>query len=188
MGIYIFQPSGAGSTPTLQQVLTAGSALSVYNNITVGSSTSLDFDLNSALGAQLTIGSLAKNGVIYFDTATSGNGFVETYAKQSNGVTMVRNYFEINPSLEQYNFGDFQQLGNGTFITIDNVNERVNIKGGVDIINTTNDFKIEETSAGNGQISLSGTGYVSTTINPTSNSGHLKIIVNGATRWIALKS
>jgi hypothetical protein len=184
--IEYYGTGGGGSTPTLQQVLTAGSILSANNSIQVSYNTSFDFDLNS--GAQLYIGAINKDGVMYFDMTTSGAGYNETYAKQSNGLAMVRNYFEINPNLKQYNFGDFQQLSNGTFMTIDDVSERVNIKGGVDIINTTNNFSIEETSLGNGKIYLSGTGYVNTSINPTTNAGHLKIFVNGATRWIALKS
>jgi hypothetical protein len=184
MGIYIFEPSGA-TTPTLQQVLTAGSVLSVNNSIVLYYNTSLLFDLNA--GAQLTIGEPNKDGVMYFDMATSSSSCCETYAKQNNGLTMVRNYFEIDPNLKQYNFGDFQQLSNGTYMTMDDVNERVNIKGGVDIINTTNDFTIEETSAGNGQISLSGTGFTVAS-HGANASVHLKIRINGNNYVIQLKN
>lgn len=194
----IINTGGSGSTPDLQQVLTAGSTLSISNSIYVNSPGELSIELSSTnfkvfgdgsgsaivLGAannDLTIiGSLSstqKGGLFVFCDLTNNYNLV--YSTQFDGSNHVNNYFQINPDSEIYFLGDYAQLNSLGFIKID----------ATEIFTKSNYFKLREITSATGQFMFEGAdgGYWTNSPGNQAATEHLIVYVNGNKRYIALK-
>lgn len=107
MGIYIFEPSGAGGSQTLQQVLTTGSTLtqnnSIFGSAPGGSVYSLSF-----LEMQIDFGGYSYTQYSYFtflsNSANSSTTFIGYNGNNEQGI-YIDNYAST------WKFGDF--LTNG---------------------------------------------------------------------------
>lgn len=184
MGIYIFEPSGAGGTPTLQQVLTAGNYLtsSAFNSINVNNGTFQILNGTIIIGGSTDIvkcGDINKDGYLTIDNAATGgsHNLIGCYQQNPNTALYFRNYFLINPDSNLFYIGDYAETNFKGWIAANGANNYFN----------ANRFEISEVTAGSGVISLKGTGYTYGG-NPTANAGHLIIEINGTTFYIPLKT
>ncbi len=186
MSIYIFQPAGGGGSQNLQQVLNAGSTLTQSNTITVNAGFYLEIDSPNfrTTGGFTFLGYGTSDNVIIGAANIDGywsftsNGFEDKVsAKQYNGTSFIDNYFKIDPTAQAYFIGDFAQLNDLGYISVENNNAYIR----------ADYFELRETVAGSGTINLHGTAYIDTVTNPTTNAGHLVIYVNGNPYYIALK-
>lgn len=183
MGIYIFEPSGAVSTPTLQQVLTAGNTLTSggFNSININTGTFQIYNGTLLLGGSsdiVTCGDTNKSGYFTIDNSSSGGStnIIGCYQESPTAPGFfLRNCFLINPLTNLFYIGDYAELNQKGWLSVDNAN----------IVCKAEIYEIREANAGNGVISIKGTGYISATAGGTSGD-HLIIEVNGNIRKINL--
>ena len=105
MSIYIFQPSGAGSTPTFQQVLNAGSTLTTNTTIDVNGFAYVNVNGNFNYET--------PTGNCFFQFSTmGGNCFLQGYDTVIGGI----NGINVNLITRVFSFGD---IVSGNFIFFD---------------------------------------------------------------------
>lgn len=197
MSIYIFEPSGgAGATPNLQQVLTAGSTLSIPNTIYVNAPGELKIELDTTNfkvhgngnGSAIIFGDAHNDLVILGDFTQKGalnvicdttNNYNLIYSQQYDGQGYVNNYFQINPDSEIYFLGDYAQLNSLGYIKID----------ATEIFSKSNYFKLREIATAGGQFMFEGSdgGYWTNSPGNQAATEHLIVHINGQKRFIALK-
>lgn len=201
MGIYIFEPSGAGGSQTLQQVLSTGSNLTITNNIN-GTNNGLYFDDFSFFNISTSVLNINnQTGGNFIQIDPSFNLFVIGVASNYqfrcsylganllvdifDTANFTTNIFQINTQTIVMQFGDYMNYVNGTQFRVDDNGEDIYGYANATVRFTTQNFILTETATGNGDITFNGTGYYSATA-PAIPQGHLKIILNGQIRYIAL--
>lgn len=176
MGIYIFEPSGAGGTPTLQQVLTAGSTLTTTNTIDLNNTDLSFYNGNSSFG-QTNL-----NFVFNYNLGSPKFYFIDNSASAIQGIY-------IDPVAISYKFGEFYYGGgcilyepslvNKFRIITDNI--LLMISPNIDI--NTDSFRFFEATVGS---LFKTTANIGTYTPPNKVAGYMAIEINSNVYHIPL--